>query len=436
VLLSRREKIDLLRDLERRKAAVEAAQLRVLAALDAEDRMLAAAVAGGTDAALLQRRVDKHYVREEVACALRIAAPTAAARLRLATDLLTRLPDTVAALAAGQVSAAMTRRLAETVQTLDPAAVRAVEERVLRRAAGQTFTQFARCLRRAVLLVDPRGQDQRHTAAVAERRVTYRPVEDGMGELWALLPAHHALAAHTALDRAAHQPTTPNDEGRADERSVDQRRADALVELLTGQPTGPAGVKKSTGSATGPDVQVTVALSTLLGADQQPGELTGHGPIPAELARRIAFDPTGTWRRLVTDQHGRLLDHGRSRYRPPAALADHVRARDITCRFPTCNQAARRCELDHTLAWAAGGSTDPNHLHALCPRHHHLKHEAGWHCTRRTDGTTHWTSPTGHHYRKPPEQLPTDTTARRPAEADEPESDDGYGDSSRAGPSP
>ena len=53
-----------------------------------------------------------------------------------------------------------------------------------------------------------------------------------------------------------------------------------------------------------------VALSTLLGFDEQPGELAGYGPIPADLARRMAADPTGTWTRLVTDELGQLVDYG------------------------------------------------------------------------------------------------------------------------------
>ena len=95
-----------------------------------------------------------------------------------------------------------------------------------------------------------------------------------------------------------------------------------------------------------PSIQVTVALSTLLGLDEQPGDLDGSGPIPASLARRIAADQSGTWRRLVTDETGRLVNYGRSTYRPPKDLADHVIARDRTCRFPTCNRKAGRCEID------------------------------------------------------------------------------------------
>ena len=64
-----------------------------------------------------------------------------------------------------------------------------------------------------------------------------------------------------------------------------------------------------------PLIQVVVPYSTLTGADEQPAELVGHGPIPASLAREAAAD--GVWRRLVTDPlSGTLLDHGRTTYHP------------------------------------------------------------------------------------------------------------------------
>jgi hypothetical protein len=89
-----------------------------------------------------------------------------------------------------------------------------------------------------------------------------------------------------------------------------------------------------------PQINVSVALSTLLGTDEQPGELDGHGPIPADLARRLAADPSGTWRRLVTDELGHLVDYGRTTYEPPTDLAQFVIARDRTCRAPGCERPA------------------------------------------------------------------------------------------------
>src|SRR6266511_96609 len=65
----------------------------------------------------------------------------------------------------------------------------------------------------------------------------------------------------------------------------------------------------------------------LMGLTEHGAELAGYGPIPAQVARELAAD--GTWRRLLTDPvSGHLLDYGRTTYRPPAALADFIRARD------------------------------------------------------------------------------------------------------------
>ena len=50
-----------------------------------------------------------------------------------------------------------------------------------------------------------------------------------------------------------------------------------------------------------PAIHVTVAASTLLGLDDQPAHLDGHGPITAQTVRQLATDQTGTWHRILTD---------------------------------------------------------------------------------------------------------------------------------------
>jgi hypothetical protein len=148
------------------------------------------------------------------------------------------------------------------------------------------------------------------------------------------------------------------------------------------------------------DVLVTVPVGTLLGLSGEPGELAGHGPIPASMARRLAAD--GTWRRILTDPvDGGVLDVGRRSYAPPAALADYVIARDQRCRFPGCRQPARRCDLDHTIPYPKG-PTSAGNLAALCRHHHRLKHLAGWQVEQPEPGVLLWTSPTGHRYRIAP----------------------------------
>lgn len=383
--LSHDERIILLAEIEQARAALDVLQVTTLAALSASDLS------------------EKHWVRDEVACALQIAPATAAGKVNDACDLVELLPRTLSFLADATISMRHATVLLEHVRGLDEATRGAVETRVLRRAPGQTVSQFRQAVRRAVAALDVRDAQARHVDAVENRRVVLTPAEDGMSELWALLPADGATRLMAALNRFA-DTARSRPEAVADSRSADQRRADALVELAED-----AAATRSTSAGkphlrhrdAGPSVQVTVGLSTLLGCDEQPGELAGYGPIPASMARRIAADPNGTWRRLVTDAAGHLLDASRS-YHPPNRLREHVVARDRTCRFPGCRRQARRCELDHRLAWEHGGATTESNLHALCSRHHHLKHEAtGWSVARSPDGGTNWRSPTGHVYVEP-----------------------------------
>jgi Domain of unknown function (DUF222) len=150
-------------------------------------------------------------------------------------------------------------------------------------------------------------------------------------------------------------------------------------------------------------VLVTIDYATLRRLNDDPAELAGHGPIDADYARALAFSPDSTWRRLVIDPvHGQLLDYGRTTYRPPAALDDHVRARDHTCRTPGCTVPATRCDLDHVVAYPAGATADTN-LGAKCRHDHRLKHEGRWRHEVSTDPchpphTIVLTSPTGRQY--------------------------------------
>ncbi len=125
--------------------------------------------------------------------------------------------------------------------------------------------------------------------------------------------------------------------------------------------------------------------------------------VPAMTAWALAAG--GTWRRLITDPaNGTVLDVGRTRYRPPAGLADLVRARDRACVFPTCQTPACRCDIDHLTAWSQGGTTSLNNLVTLCEAHHRLKHTPGWALTRdQASGTLSWHTPDKTIYQRHPD---------------------------------
>jgi Domain of unknown function (DUF222) len=365
------------------------------------------------------------FAADELGAELRLSRWAASARMELAVTLSERLPGTSAALAAGDIDLPKARAVADITVHLDAPLARAVEARVLPRAVSQTAGQLRVALHRAVLAVDPDGGQVRHERVVVERRVTLSALPDGMAELWALLPAPAASAVYAAIDLRAGRPGHPGDV------PVDARRADALVEIVTSHALPAAAMSDGAATATdaarpdaattralppgeapsggvpplAPLVQVTVAATTLLDLDDKPAELAGHGPIPAVLARQIAADPSGTWRRILTDPAtGTVLDVGHRSYRPPRPLARYVTARDATCRFPGCRQPARRCDLDHLRPWPDGPTSAAN-LISLCRHHHRFKHSNRWQVSADRDSTVTWTAPTGRAYTTVPAPL-------------------------------
>ncbi|HEY2172364.1 MAG TPA: DUF222 domain-containing protein, partial [Mycobacteriales bacterium] len=263
-------RLDLLVAWEAQAAWVAAEQHRVLGGLDAPDGPPGPG--------------DEDWVREEVAAALHLSALTADRRLQVARGLRDRLPGTRAALTAGRVDVRKATTIAEATEPLDAVTAAAVEAAVLPKAPSQTLAELKRAVRRAVLAADPADAETRHQRARTDRWVRLIPAEDGMADLYAHLPATDATRIMTAVDTLAHT------RAPGDDRGVDARRADALVELVTGEQAGETRV------------HVTVAATTLAGIDDQPGELAGYGPVTAAVARDLAEG--GTWRRLLTDPTG------------------------------------------------------------------------------------------------------------------------------------
>jgi hypothetical protein len=94
-------------------------------------------------------------------------------------------------------------------------------------------------------------------------------------------------------------------------------------------------------------------------------------------------------------------------YRPSAVLEHLVRVRQQVCAFPGCQRAARRCDLDHTIAYDQGGRTCECNLAPLCRRHHRAKQAPGWHLSQPEPGTTIWATPSGRTYTTHPSVYPS-----------------------------
>ncbi len=380
--------IDTLVAVERHIAMLQARSSELLAALDVGDTS------------------KDGFTRDHVAAALRIPPVSMRNRMAAASDLTYRLPATLAALRAGDITLRHATDLAEATRSLTPDSIAAVEAKVLERAAEQTVAQFRAAVKRAVLRVtSPAEEEKAHTDAVAQRRVVSFPEPHGMATVNAFLSAEDAATVMAAVDAIARE--TIHGKG-GDTRTVDQRRADALVELCSSA-LGDPHLTRAHGQR--PSVQVTVAASTLMGLDQQPAELDGYGPITAAMARRIASDPTAQWRLLLTDDAGLVQHAGSKTYRPPADMTRTVIARDVHCQFPGCRKNAAHTDLDHVQAYREGDKTTEANLMSLCRRHHRFKHSTKWTVTRDdATGVTTWKDRRGRKYRTRPPTRPTTTT--------------------------
>jgi hypothetical protein len=148
-----------------------------------------------------------------------------------------------------------------------------------------------------------------------------------------------------------------------------------------------------------PHIEVVVPASTLLGLDEDPAELSGYGPIPADMARRIAAD--GTWRRLLTDPtNGAVLEASTTRHDPGVLVTETLLARHPVCAWPGCNRTSRECDRDHLTPFAQTGRTNLTGMAPYCEYHHVIKDTPawGWTTTSHPDGSITLTTPTGHRY--------------------------------------
>jgi hypothetical protein len=140
-------------------------------------------------------------------------------------------------------------------------------------------------------------------------------------------------------------------------------------------------------------IHVIAEQATLDGRGGTPGsEVGADALIPPELVAELAR--SAKWMPLIHPADA-PPEPG---YAPSAALADYVRCRDLTCRWPGCDQPAVHCDLDHTIPYSQGGRTHAGNLKCYCRTHHLVKTFFGWTEQQLPDGTLILTSPAGQTY--------------------------------------
>jgi hypothetical protein len=265
-----------------------------------------------------------------------------------------------------------------------------VVSQVIVEAENLTASQIRVRVDRLCYLANPEEARLRYGEAVRNRYVEVRGSEFGTATLEGRdLPPDRAEAAYKRLTRLARKLKR-----KGEERSMDQLRADLLLELLLGENQG-AGT-----SARGGSVELRVDLETLSGLTEAPGELSGFGPVISDIARQVTREQRHCpWTFAVTDPVTGIPVHtGITRRRPNRETKRLVEARNPSCVFPGCRRPSSDCDLDHRLAWSERGPSCECNLVPLCRRHHRCRHRLGWRHSPLPRGDHLWISPLGHRY--------------------------------------
>ena len=332
------------------------------------------------------------------------------------------VPGLSAAVQTGQITLTHAGILADGLQRAeDP-----VRERLTHEAANLIETarrvppqQLRRELDARRTAIEAEQADHTYAAVRAARYVRTRARNGGVSVEGFLDPIAGATLRE-ALDALTPTPAA------ADERTPDQRRADALT--LLADRTLNIGATK-TGAQIRPHLSVLIREDTWLllmhrrriaaegcatpgQGSATPGQgcaMPGQATRQAHVESGLAIEPPlaqlldGTLlpfaaldvlacdafvQRVVLDTTGAPIDLGRTERTYIKDARRAILIRDRHCQWPGCALRATWCEVHHLTWWSKTGPTDQVNGITLCKNHHHVVHDQGVHITPTLGGFT------------------------------------------------
>lgn len=359
----------------------------------------------------------------------RVGMRAAVSQVRQA-EVLTRMPHVRDAALDGSISIEHVDALAKVAATA-PVPVREAlrsvkaQDELLDIARRVDAATFAKSVGSWAAEQDPASHERGHQAQRAARHLHLTDTDQGV-RIKGMLDSMSGHRLRLALEAVDPRPA------RDDDRSGEQRRADALVVLAEAVLTSPgttsgAAVRPhvsmhlteetwaalrthfqqhhdgevgsrgsgcgsrsdkagSRGSGCGSDANGSAsdAASDAVPFRCDPVTLDDGTPVPMSEVARVLCDCELT--RMVVDADGAVLDLGRTQRVYTGVQRRAVVARDRTCGWPGCRQNARWCEIHHIRWWDRDvGETSIENGVLLCSFHHHEVHRQDLMVTRVSD---------------------------------------------------
>jgi hypothetical protein len=283
------------------------------------------------------------------------------------------LVETTDAMVSGQIGFAHMTVMARTAKALGE---RFEESKLLDKAVENSPGKFHHICRHYRHAADRKGYEAEQAELVENRWLSLSSVEDGSLLVNGVLDPVGGAALRMALQPLARK------SGAHDDRKLDKRQADALVDMaMFALDTGMVPQKASQRT----HLQVTTSLETLLGLEGAPAaEMEFSLPISSTTVERLACDCSVT--RILLGSDSMVIDVGRAKRVISGPQRKALNARDGGCVWPGCDRSASYTSGHHIFHWIRGGGGDLPNLMLLCHRHHWMVHEGGWQIVRGDDG--------------------------------------------------
>jgi hypothetical protein len=274
-------------------------------------------------------------------------------------EAVNRMPESVEAMAGGEIGFAHLTVMARTAEELGDRFDESVLIRKARESSPGKFHYICTHYRHAA---DPKRYADEQAEQAQQRRLKLSKWMDGTVLMNGSFDPEGGAVLLTTLG------TLSKKTGAHDDRDLEQRQADALVELAAG-------------GGSQAQIQVTSSIETLLGLAGAPAaDMELSLPISSKAVERLACDSSIA--RVLLDSDSMVIEVGRSKRVVSEPARRALSVRDGSCRWPACDRPASRCAAHHVVHWIHGGATDLDNLVLLCHRHHRMVHEGSWQIVR------------------------------------------------------